>query len=717
MRLFSLLVVLLHSLAPAISQEKIEVSHIVDGSFSPKSVRGVNWMKDGAFYSALEDNKIKKFNVKTGEEVAVLVDGEALSLSIDDYFFSVNEDKVLLLTERQSIYRRSFTGIYYAYDVGAGELIGKVSGQRSSYATFSPVNNEVAYVQDNNLFITDLNGEGVPVTNDGEFNKIINGSTDWVYEEELYLTKAFEWSPDGQMVAYYKFDESEVNEYNMQVWNDAALYPRDYRYKYPKAGEANSTIEIWIYNKTTNTQVRADIGEEEDIYIPRIRWTNDNQLSVQRLNRLQNQLDLLHVNPESGESTLILSEQSESYIDFTFCDDLTYLENGDEFLMSSEKDGFKHFYLYTMDGDLKRQITQGNWEAESLSGLDQKRRTLYYISTENGPQERQLYSIQLDGSGKKQITQQPGWHTINMSGDTKFYMDYFTSSSSPLQVDLYETKKNSRVKTLVSNQDLENKTKQFGFAQKEFFKIQLPSGTPIDGFFLKPPDFSPEKKYPVLVYQYSGPGSQNVTNRWGGGSFVWHQMLAQKGYVVAVIDPRGTGGKGEAFKKLTYKQLGKYETEDHIEAAKYLASLAFVDASRIGIWGWSYGGYISSLALFRGADYFKTAISVAPVTTWRFYDTIYTERYLQRPQDNPEGYDDNSPLTHVEKLKSNFLLIHGTGDDNVHFSNSVALQAKLIEEDKQFSSFYYPDLAHSIYGGNARKHLFQMMTNFIQNNL
>ncbi len=702
----------------AFGQKEITVNEIVNGTFSPQSVRGVNWMKDGGFYSALDDNKVKKYDITSGDEVAVLVDGTSLGLNIDDYFFSSDEKKILLLTDRESIYRRSFTGFYYAYDLSEGKLLGKVSEERASYATFSPVNNQVAFVQKNNLYITDLAGSLVRVTSDGQFNSIINGSTDWVYEEELYLTKAFEWSPDGKHLAYYRFDESDVPEYNMQEWKKGALYPNDYRYKYPKAGEANSEVEIWIYHLDDQSKSKVDIGTEKDIYIPRIRWTQDpSLLSIQRLNRWQNQLDLLHVEASTGNSQVVLSEKSETYIDFTFCDDLTYLDNGNQFLMSSEKDGYKHFYLYDLTGKLINQITKGDWEAGAMVGLNQKKGLLYYRSTKDSPMERHLYQIRLDGKGEKRLSQQPGSHTINMSPDTKYFMDYASSADKALSVNLFHTSKNQLTKNLASNEPLENTASQYGFQKKEFFTFELPDGTVLNGFFLKPADFSETKKYPVLLYQYSGPGSQNVTNAWGGGHFVWHQLLTQKGYIVAVVDPRGTGGRGEKFKKLTYQELGKYESEDHIETAKYLGSLPFVDATRIGIWGWSYGGYISSLTLFRGADYFKSAIAVAPVTSWRFYDTIYTERYLRRPQDNPGGYDDNSPLSHVSKLKGNFLLVHGTGDDNVHFANSVALQDKLIQENKQFSTFYYPDLAHGLRGGNARKHLYQMMTNFILENL
>lgn len=700
----------------SIAQNKIKIEQATDGTFWQQSVRSLNWMNDGQFYSALSDNKIIKYSVLTGDQVETLVDGNALDLSITSYSFSDDETVVLIMTDRKSIYRRSYTAVFYIYDRGTKQL-KKLSNGRQSYATISPDNTKVAFTRENNLFYVDLsNDKEVAVTTDGKFNSIINGSADWVYEEELSLTKAFAWSPDSKRLAYYRFDESNVREYNMQVWNDGALYPQDYRYKYPKAGEDNSIIEIYAYDLASLAKTKVDIGAEKDIYIPRIYWTkNPELLAIQRLNRLQNQLDILHADVKNGSSKVILTDKNDTYIDFTFCDDLTYLDNGKQFLFSSEKDGYKHFYLYNMDGSLVRQITKGSFEAISLVGLNQKRGIIYYASTEDSPLEKHLYSISLSGKGKKKLTSIAGSYTIDMSNDCSYYMSYFSSANTPLTVSLYQTKGNKLVKIMEDNKDLLDKSKSYDFAKKEFFQIDNGNGDKLNAFFLKPTDFDPQKKYPLLIFQYSGPGSQQVANRWGGGHFIWHQYLAQNGYIVAVVDTRGTGFRGEAFKKVTYKQLGKYETEDLISAAKTLGSYAFVDQSRIGVWGWSYGGYMSSLCILKGNDVFKAAIAVAPVTTWRYYDTIYTERYLQRPQDNPSGYDDNSPNTHADKLKGNYLLVHGTGDDNVHFQNAVALHNELVSAGKQFDSFYYPDKAHGL--GNRRGHLYQMMTKFIMEKL
>lgn len=707
----------------AIGQKRISVDDFtLKNTFRTESVSSVNWMKDGRYYSALEDNKVVKYDITTGEIVEVMVDGNALApaLSIDDYTLSDDETKILLLTDRQAVYRRSYTAVFYVYDSKTNALTGLSEG-RQSYGTFAPDGSKVAFTRGNNLFWVDLSsGQETQVTNDGEINKIINGSTDWVYEEELYLTKAFEWSPDSKMLAYYRFDESAVKEYNMQLWHGGQLYPEDYRFKYPKAGEANSMVDIFTYQLATKNRVRVELGSETDIYIPRIKWTkNPAVLSAQRLNRLQNQLDILHVNATTGKGQVVLTDKSDSYIDLTFCDDLTYLDDGKAFLFSSESSGYKHFYLYDMEGKLINQVTSGEWEAETLAGLDQSLKTpvLYYISTEGSPLERALYRIDLKGKNKAPLSTGKGWNSVVMSADAKFYINYFTSADQPLKVTLHQSKGNKQVKVLKDNAALAKSAAEYSLASKEFFSFTTSNGDLLNGYFLKPADFDATKKYPVLLYQYSGPGSQNVTNSWGGGHFYWHQLLTQKGYVVAVVDPRGTGGRGERFKKMTYKQLGKLETEDHLDAARYFQTLPFVDASRLGIWGWSYGGYMSSLVLFKGATLFKAAIAVAPVTTWRFYDTIYTERYLMRPQDNAAGYDDNSPITYASKLQGNFLLVHGTGDDNVHFQNSVALQDALVRAGKQFQSFYYPDKTHGISGGQYRHHLYTMMTTFITENL
>lgn len=702
------------------AQKKIEVATLYDGTFSQESVYNINWMNDGQFYSAQEGNDIVKYDVTKGTVIETILKGEDLSPTIkfSNYSFSADEKKVLLMTDRKSIYRRSYTAVFYVYDFTTKNL-QKLSEGRQGYATFSPDGSKVGFTRDNNLFYVDLvTGKETQITNDGKFNHIINGSADWVYEEELYLTKAFDWSGDSKKIAYITFDESKVREYNLQKWNHGELYPEDYRFKYPKAGEDNSSVKLTIFHLDESKNVSVDLGNNTDFYIARINWTKDaNVLSYRILNRLQNQLDYYHADAASGSSKLILRDKSDTYVDLTYIDDLIYLNDGKTFITSSEKDGYKHLYQYSIDGKLIKQITQGSWEAEKFVGIDQKSKKLYYISTEISPLERYFYAIGLDGKSKTKLSKTEGSNSVNMSNDFKYYINYVSNATTPLNVSLFKTKGNNLVKVLKDNKKTAEVAKEYNLQPKQFFTIKAADGQELNGFMLKPADFDATKKYPLMMFQYSGPGSQQVMNSWGASNFTWHQMLIQKGYIVAVVDGRGTGGRGTVFKNMTYKQLGKLEIEDQIAVAKEMGTRPFIDDARIGIWGWSYGGYMSSMCMMKGADVFKAGIAVAPVTNWRYYDTIYTERYQGLPQDNASGYDDNSPSSHADKLNGNFLLVHGTGDDNVHFQNSVGLQQALIDAGKQFDSFYYPDNAHGIHRGGVRPHLFTMMTNWVLENL
>jgi dipeptidyl-peptidase-4 len=690
------------------------------GTFNQKSVYGINWMKDGQFYSSLVQRSgapaVVKINLATGEEAGVLLDGRTLGVNFSSYSFNADESKALIATDVESIYRRSSKGVFYVVDMASGQKQQLMNGEKISYATLSPDNDKVAFVKENNLYLVELaTNKLTQITKDGEWNKVINGAADWVYEEEFSMAQAFKWSPDGKKIAFIRFDETQVPEFNMQTWGP--LYPQDYKFKYPKAGEKNALASIHVYDLPSGKIQKIDAGTETDIYLPRIYWTKDaNQLAFIRMNRLQNQLDLFHANATSGESTLVISETSKTYVDLDYNDDLQYLSDGKSFIRTSEQDGYKHIYHHNLDGSLIRQITSGNWEVSSMIGIDEKSKKLYFISTEASPLERNFYVINLDGKGKKLLTPSKGTHTINMSSDHKFFIDYYSTVDSPVNVTLNEAS-GKVIKVLEDNQALKDKLAGFALGKKEFFKFSTVDGTELNGYIIKPADFDPNKKYPVLMYVYGGPGSQNVLNSWGGTRDFWHQQLAAEGIIVACVDNRGTGSRGRDFKHSTYANLGKLETIDQIEGAKYFAKMPFVDPARIGIWGWSYGGYMSSLALMKGNDVFKTAIAVAPVTTWRYYDTIYTERYLQTPQLNAAGYDDNSPITHVNMLKGNFLLIHGTGDDNVHFQNSVDLVNALIAADKQFETFYYPNRNHGIYGGNTTWHLYTQMTDFLKRKL
>src|SRR5699024_8427325 len=576
------------------------------------------------------------------------------------------------------------------------------STQKIQYAQLAPTGGKAAYVQDNDLYWVDLStGKETPVTTDGEYNKIINGASDWVYEEEFGFAKAWYWSPDAQKIAFYRFDESEVREYFLTDWGD--LYPGLTRFKYPKAGERNSTVKIGVYNLVEDKTVWIDIHAENDQYIPRINWTEDpNLLAIRRMNRHQDKRELLLANATTGDTEIIKTETSDAWIDVH--DDLQFLDNGKQFITTSEESGYNHIYLYNIEGELVRQVTHGDWEVTNYLGYKRAENRIYYVSTQNSPLERHLYSIKLDGSDKKKLTTTPGWHSINMSNDLKYYIDDYSAPGKPPQYTLHNND-GEELRILEDNKELQDTMKTYALPSKEFIKIELPQAT-LNAYIMKPHDFVASKQYPVLFYVYGGPDSQNVKKKFASGqSPMWHRYLAEQGYIVVSVDNRGTGARGRDFEKQVYKKLGQYEVKDHIDAAKYLIDrYDFIDEERIGIWGWSYGGYMSSLVLAKGGDVFNTAIAVAPVTSWRFYDTIYTERFMQTPSENPEGYKKGAPLTYANQMSGNYLLIHGTSDDNVHFQNSVAMINQLVASNFQFQTMYYPDRNHGIYGGNTRKH-------------
>jgi dipeptidyl-peptidase 4 len=695
------------------------------GTFRAKGISGLASMKDGLHYTSVQGNDnevfIVRYDYKTGSAIDTIVkgsllipEGEKKPIEIEDYKFSPDENKILLATETEAIYRHSTKENNYIYDRKSKKLSLLSDAGKQMYADFSPDGNKVAFVRDNNLFYKDLvSNKEVQITKDGKQNSIINGATDWVYEEEFSFAKAFHWSPDGKKIAFYKFDESNVKEYFFPEFGK--LYPVEYRYKYPKAGEANAIVSIHIYDLASANEKTVNTGTEKDQYIPRIKWTNSPlQLSLQRMNRHQNKLELMLADANTGSTKVIITEESQSYIDIS--DNLTFLKDGQNFIWSSEKDGFNHLYLYNLSGRLVKQITSGKWEVTDFKGIDEKTKMVYYMSTEVSATDRDLYSIHLDKGKKTKLTSGKGTNNVDFSEGYKYYINTFSDANTPYKVTLH-TANGKQQKVLEDNESVIKKMVSFNFSKKEFFSFKNSEGIDLNAWMIKPPDFDPAKKYPVFMTVYGGPGINTVNNAWGGSDYLWHNMLAGKGYIVVSVDNRGTGARGEKFKKCTYMQLGKLETEDMIESAKYLGSLPYVDKSRIGIEGWSYGGYMAALAITKGADYFKSAISIAPVTNWRYYDSIYTERFLQTPQENPVGYDDNSPINFVSKLKGKYLLVHGTGDDNVHFQNSVEMITALVKANKQFDLFIYPDKNHGIYGGNTRLHLYTKMTTFIEENL
>ncbi len=494
-----------------------------------------------------------------------------------------------------------------------------------------------------------------------------------------------------------------------------ALYPSQEVFKYPKAGEKNAIVSLHVYDVKTKTSKEIKLGNYSDFYIPRIKWTNDAQtLSVQVLNRHQNNLDLIFVNAATGTSKIVLNEKDKAYVDIT--DNLTFL-NDNSFIWTSEKDGYNHIYHYNSTGKLINQVTKGNWEVTSYYGFDKKTGNIFYQSVENGSINRDVYRIGLNGKNKVRLTPKTGTNNATFSPNFDYFINSFSSAQEPTSYNLHNSKDGKQVKSIVNNDALKGKLEKYNLPQKEFTVITTEKGHQLNAWMIKPKDFDPNKKYPLFMYQYSGPGSQQVNNDWHGSDDYWFMMLSQQGYIVACVDGRGTGFKGAAFKKVTYRELGKYEVEDQIDAAKVFGKYAYIDAARIGIFGWSYGGFMSSNCILKGNDVFKMAIAVAPVTNWRFYDSVYTERFMQLPQENASGYDDNSPINHVSKLKGAFLLVHGTADDNVHVQNTMRMVEALVQANKQFDWAIYPDKNHGIYGGATRLQLYTKMTNFIKEKL
>jgi len=686
-------------------------------SFYPEYVWGLKSMKNGDYYTQVDrDNnvsKLNKYSYRTGRRISTIADSKKLGIAVADYTFSEDEQKVLFATETESIYRYSSRSIFYVYDIRSRKLT-KLLDDKVMYATFSPDGSKVAFVKDNNLYLKELvSMKETQITSDGINNQLINGATDWVYEEEFGLVKAFFWSPDGSKIAFYRFDENEVKKFSMDMFQ-GKLYPTQYEFRYPKAGEDNSEISLHIYDVEQQITQKLDLLLNYE-YLPRMGWTKDaNTLYVFRMNRHQNQLDFLLVDANTAKSRVLFTETDKYYVDVH--DNTTFLNDGKHFIWSSEKSGFNHLYKVSLEDGKMQQITNGNWEVTSYHGMNTESGKIYYTSTEEGAINRSVFSINTDGTDKQKLTDKIGDNSATFSKGMKYFINNYSEANTPPQFTLHNAR-GKLIRLLENNKELSEKMSEYAFGDKEFFSFNNSENVSLNGWMMKPADFDSLKQYPVFMFLYGGPGSQQVLNSWGWNNYFWYQHLTQQGYIVACIDNRGTGGRGAEFKKMTYQQLGKYETIDQIEANKYLGSLPYVDANRIGIQGWSYGGYMSSLAITKGADVFKMAIAVAPVTNWRYYDNIYTERYMRTPQENPQGYDDNSPINHVDKLEGKYLLIHGSADDNVHVQNTYEMVSALIKANKQFDLFIYPDKNHGIYGGNSRLHLYQMMTDYILKNL
>lgn len=683
------------------------------GTFRSKSIDEIRSMKNGENYCILKREGIEKYAYATGKKTEGIVSFSDLKFKTEseyvfDYQFNQDESKLLLATNPQFIYRRSYLANYYIYDIKTKQLTS-VSKDKVRLTEFAPDGSKVAYVKDNNLFMLYLSDmQETQITTNGEFNKIINGTTDWVYEEEFAITKGFFWSPDSKKIAFYSFDESKVKEYTIPYYG--SLYPVQYTYKYPKAGEDNSVVSVLVYDIEARQTHNIDLGPNKDIYIPRLQWTLNNEVFVHKLNRHQNHYELFVANCNDYKLNKIYDERNECYIEQV--EDVNFLSDKKNFILKSEKNGFMNLYKVNIYTKEIEPITTGQYDVADICYIDDKSGKIYFTAAQSEAYNRELLLVDKNKKIKK-LSGKVGTYTADFSATGKYYISSFSDTDTPT---VYTVNDNTG-KTLVvleDNKDLKAVLSNYGKERKEFGKFKTSSGQDLNYWIIKPEKMESGKKYPLLFYVYGGPGSQEVLNSQSRASdYMWFRMLAQKGYVVACVDGRGTGMRGEKFKKCTYMELGKYETEDQIEAAKYFGSLPFIDKDRIGIFGWSYGGYMSSLCISKGADYYKAAIAVAPVTNWRYYDNVYTERFMRTPQENADGYDTNSPINHVEKLKGNYLLIHGTADDNVHYQNSMDLITALVKANKQFEHFAYPNKDHGIYGGNTRLHLYTLMTDFI----
>lgn len=712
----------------------LDLKEINSGKFSPENIYGVVPMPDGEHYTQrnAEGTQIVKYSFRTGEPVEVVFDvakaRECPFKKFDSYQFSPDGSKILIATETTPIYRHSYTAVHYLYPVKRNDkgvttnnIVEKLSdGDPQQAPVFSPDGNLVAFVRDNNIFLVKLlygNSES-QVTEDGKLNSVLNGIPDWVYEEEFGFNRALEFNADNTMLAYVRFDESEVPSYTFPLFageaprnNALQDYPGEYTYKYPKAGYPNSKVSVHTFDIKSKVTRQVKLPIDADGYIPRIRFTQDpNKLAIMTLNRHQNRFNMYFADPRSTVCKLALRDESPYYINENVFDNIRFYP--DNFSFVSDKSGYPHLYWYSMNGNLIKQVTSGNYEVKSFIGWNPDTNEFYYTSNEESPMRQAVYKI--DRKGKKvKLSNQQGTNSPIFSSSMKYFMNKFTSLDTPMLITLNDNT-GKVLKTLVTNDKLKEKLAGYAIPQKEFFTFKTTEGVDLNGWMMKPVNFDPSKRYPVLMFQYSGPGSQQVLDKWG---ISWETYMASLGYVVACVDGRGTGGRGSEFQKCTYLNLGVKEAKDQVEAAKYLGGLPYVDKGRIGIWGWSFGGYMTIMSMSEGTPVFKAGVAVAAPTDWKYYDTVYTERFMRTPKENAEGYKAASAFSRADNLHGNLLLVHGMADDNVHFQNCTEYAEHLVQLGKQFDMQVYTNRNHGIYGGNTRNHLYTRLTNFFLNNL
>lgn len=729
--LFALLTLLFLSLG--IQAQKVTLQDVAQGTYRAQNIYGLKPMLDGEHYTQISSDhkRIVKYSFKTGKEVEAIFDvtkaRDCNFKTFDDYILSPDEKLILIQTETKPIYRHSFTAVYYIYNVKNNTLEPLSNNGPQQVPLFSPDGNQIAFVRNNNIFLVKLlfgNSES-QVTKDGEYNKVLNGIPDWVYEEEFSFNRAFDFSADSKMIAYIRFDESQVPMFSFPWYKgmapakeDYATYPGKYEYKYPKAGETNSTVTVHTYDIKSHVTRQMDLPLDKDGYIPRIKFTSDpEKLAIMTLNRHQNRFDLYLANPRSATCKVAIRDEAEQYIKEQEYGSIAFYPN--HIVLMSERDGYNHLYLYTIAGNLVRQITKGNFEVTDFLGYDEANGTTYYASNEGSPLRTAIYKI--DSKGKKtKLSTKEGTNNALFSKNFAYFINTYSSKDTPTEITLNDSKGRELV-TLLDNKQLKSQLTHLNMPTKEFFTFKTSQGVELNGWMMKPANFDPNKKYPVIMHQYSGPGSQQVLDKWGIGSFgdggMFEAYMCDKGYIMVCVDGRGTGGRGAAFEKCTYLFLGVKESEDQVETARYLGTLPYVDGSRIGIWGWSFGGYNTLMSMSDGSGAFKAGVAIAAPSDWRFYDTVYTERFMRTPKENSDGYNAGSAISRASKLQGKLLLIHGTADDNVHYQNAAEYSEALVQANKQFDMQVYTNRNHSIFGGNTRNHLMNRVANFFLENL
>ena len=729
--LFALLTLLFLSLG--IQAQKVTLQDAAQGTYRAQNIYGLKPMLDGEHYTQISSDhkRIVKYSFKTGKEVEAIFDvtkaRDCNFKTFDDYILSPDEKLILIQTETKPIYRHSFTAVYYIYNVKNNTLEPLSNNGPQQVPLFSPDGNQIAFVRNNNIFLVKLlfgNSES-QVTKDGEYNKVLNGIPDWVYEEEFSFNRAFDFSADSKMIAYIRFDESQVPMFSFPWYKgmapakeDYATYPGKYEYKYPKAGETNSTVTVHTYDIKSHVTRQMDLPLDKDGYIPRIKFTSDpEKLAIMTLNRHQNRFDLYLANPRSATCKVAIRDEAEQYIKEQEYGSIAFYPN--HIVLMSERDGYNHLYLYTIAGNLVRQITKGNFEVTDFLGYDEANGTTYYASNEGSPLRTAIYKI--DSKGKKtKLSTKEGTNNALFSKNFAYFINTYSSKDTPTEITLNDSKGRELV-TLLDNKQLKSQLTHLNMPTKEFFTFKTSQGVELNGWMMKPANFDPNKKYPVIMHQYSGPGSQQVLDKWGIGSFgdggMFEAYMCDKGYIMVCVDGRGTGGRGAAFEKCTYLFLGVKESEDQVETARYLGTLPYVDGSRIGIWGWSFGGYNTLMSMSDGSGAFKAGVAIAAPSDWRFYDTVYTERFMRTPKENGDGYNAGSAISRASKLQGKLLLIHGTADDNVHYQNAAEYSEALVQANKQFDMQVYTNRNHSIFGGNTRNHLMNRVANFFLENL